>query len=100
MNPFIPSEEGMGEKHRLALRAEVETTNKEELLWELVEYRYNLQKMVDDLWGLKEVPGKSQLHAMFYERLTEEKGYRAHVARNMYNKAAEIVDSAIKSERT
>jgi len=98
MNPFIPSEEGMGEKYRLALKAEVEVSNREELLWELVEYRYNLQKLVDELWGLKELPGVGQLHAMFYDRLTEERGYRAHVTRIMYNKAASLVDSARESE--
>jgi len=102
MNPFIPSEEGMGEKrsrakYRLALRAEAETKEREQLLWELVEYRYNLQKLVDELWGLKEVPGKGQLHAMFYERLAKERGYRAHVARNMYKKAGKIVKEAIKN---
>jgi len=102
MNPFIPSKKGMGEKrsqakYRLALRAEAETKDREELLWELVEYRYNIQKMVDELWDLKDVPGKSQLHAMFYDRLTEEKGYRAHVARNMYKKAGKIVKEAIKN---
>jgi len=102
MNPFIPSKEGMGEKriqakYRLALRAEVEVSNREELLWELVEYRYNMQKLVDELWDLKDVPGKSQLHAIFYDRLTEEKGYRAHVTRNMYIKAGKIVKEAIKN---
>jgi len=97
MNPFIPLKEGMGEKYRLALRAEVETKDKEELLWELVEYRYNLQKLVDELWSLREVPRKSQLHAMFYDRLTEERGYRAHVTRNMYKKAGKIVKEAIKN---
>jgi len=94
MNPFIPSKEGMGEKYRLALKAEVEVSNREELLWELIEYRYNLQKMVDELWSLKELPGVGQLHAMFYDRLTEERGYRAHVTRIMYNKASSLVDSA------
>jgi len=98
MSPFIPSKEGMGEKYRLALRAEVETKEREELLWELVEYRYNLQKLVDELWGLKGLPGVGQLHAMFYDRLTEERGYRAHVTRNMCNKAASLVDSAKESE--
>jgi len=97
MNPFIPSKKGMGEKYRLALRAEVEVQDREELLWELIEYRYNMQKMVDELWDLKEVPGKSQLHAMFYNRLTEERGYRAHVARNMYKKAGKTVKEAIKN---
>jgi len=100
MNPFIPSKEGMGEKHRLALRAEAEVSNREGLLWELIEYRYTMQKMVDELWSLREVPGKSQLHAMFYDRLTEERGYRAHVARNMYKKAGEIVKEAIKNGST
>ena len=98
MNPFIPSNEGMGEKYRLALRAEAETKDREELLWELVEYRYNLQKLVDELWGLKEIPGVGQLHAMFYDRLTRQQGYRAHVTRIMYNKAASLVDSARESE--
>jgi len=97
MNPFIPSKEGMGEKYRLALKAEAEVSEKEELLWELIEFRYNMQKMVDELWDLKEVPGKSQLHAIFYDRLTEEKGYRAHVTRNMYKKAGKIVKEAIKN---
>jgi len=102
MNPFIPSNEGMGEKrsqakYRLALRAEVEVSNREELLWELIEYRYNMQKLVDELWSLKEVPGKSQLHAMFYERLAKERGYRAHVTKNMYIKAGKIVKEAIKN---
>jgi len=93
MNPFIPSNEGMGEKYRLALKAEVESKDREELLWELIEYRYTMQKLVDELWGLKELPGVSQLHAMFYDRLTRQLGYRAHVARNMYKKAASLVDS-------
>jgi len=53
--------------------------------------------MVDELWGLKELLGKSQLHAMFYDRLTEERGYRAHLARNMYKKAGKIVEQAIKN---
>jgi len=97
MNPFIPPKEGMGEKYRLALKAETETKEREELLWELVEYRYNMQKLVDELWDLKDVPGKSQLHAMFYDRLTEDRGYRAHVTRNMYKKAGKIVKEAIKN---
>jgi len=97
MNPFIPSNEGMGEKYRLALKAEAETKDREELLWELIEYRYTMQKLVDELWGLKELPGVGQLHAMFYDRLTRQLGYRAHVARNMYNKAASLVDSARNS---
>jgi len=102
MNPFIPSKEGMGEKrsqmkYRLALKAEAETNDREELLWELIEYRYNMQKLVDELWDLKDVPGKSQLHAMFYDRLTEEKGYRAHVTKSMYLRAGKIVKEAIKN---
>jgi len=48
MNPYIPLQ-AMGEKYRLALRTQAETSNKEELLWELVVYRYNLQKLVDNL---------------------------------------------------
>ena len=56
-----------------------------------------MQKMVDELWSLREVLGKGQLHAMSYDRLTEEKGYRAHVAKNMYKKAGKIVKSVIRS---
>jgi len=79
MSPFIPLKGGMGEKYRLALKTEAETKERKELLWELVEYRYNLQKMVDELWGLKESSSKSQLYAMIYERLIKERGYSRFV---------------------
>ena len=46
-----------------------------------------MQKLVDELWDLKELPGKSQLYTMFYDRLTEERGCRAHLTRNMHKKA-------------
>jgi len=98
MNPCIPSKKGMGEKCRLALKAEAEVQDGEELLWELIEYRYNMQKMVDELWEMKDVPGRGQLHLMFNEWLTKECHYRGQVARNMYNRAGKIVvKSALKS---
>ena len=35
---------------------------------------------------------------MFYNRLAKQQGYRAHVARNMHQRAGEIVKEAIKNE--
>jgi len=54
------------------------------LLWDLEVYRYALQRVVDALWDLGAAPKKSQAHQMFYE-MFREYGFRAHVARNIYN---------------
>mgnify|MGYP001773003934 CR=1 FL=1 len=78
-----------------ALKAEAEVVEGDtsDLLWDLVIYRHALQRVVDALWDLDKIPRKSQLHQMFYPMLREY-GFRAHVARNIYNYALALVNSA------
>jgi len=87
-----------GAYHRtLKAVAEVVEGDLEDLLWDLVVYRYVLQRVVDASWDLDVVPEKSQAHQMFYNMLRGY-GFRAHVARNIYNTAIALVESA-KSNR-
>ncbi|WP_243681927.1 hypothetical protein, partial [Vulcanisaeta souniana] len=37
-----------------------------DLLWDLAIHRHALQKVIDALWDLDELPRRSQLHQMFY----------------------------------
>jgi len=83
-----------GAYHRtLKAVAEIVEGDLEDLLWDLVVYRYALQRVIDVLWDLDVVPEKSQAHQMFYNML---RGYefRAHIARNIYNAAIALVESA------
>jgi len=83
-----------GAYHRtLKAVAEVVERDVGELLWDLVLYRYALQRVVDALWDLGAVPKKSQSHQMFYSVLRGY-GFRAHVARNIYSIAIALVESA------
>jgi len=83
-----------GAYHRtLKAVAEVVEGNIEDLLWDLVIYRYVLQRVIDALWDLDTVPEKSQAHQMFYEMLRSY-GFRAHIARNIYSTAIALVESA------
>jgi len=83
-----------GAYHRtLKAVAEVVEGDIGDLLWDLVIYRYALQRVVDALWDLDAIPKKSQAHQMFYEMLREY-GFRAHAARNIYNIAIALVESA------
>ena len=81
--------------HYKALKAEAEVIdgNVNDLLWDLAIHRYALQKVVDALWDLDELPKRSQLHQLFYPMLRQY-GFRAHVARNIYDSALAIVKSA------
>ena len=78
-----------------AFKAEAEVVEGDvnDLLWDLAIYRYALQRVVDALWDLDKIPRKSQLHQLFYPMLREH-GFRAHVARNIYNYALALVESA------
>ena len=78
-----------------ALKTEVEVIdgNVNDLLWDLTIHRHVLQKVVDALWELDRLPRKSQLHQLFYPMLRQY-GFRAHVARNIYDNALAIVKSA------
>jgi len=62
-------------------------------LWDLVVYRYVLQRIVDALWDLDTIPRKSQAHKMFYNMLRNY-GLRPHATRNIYNTAISLVESA------
>ncbi len=77
-----------------ALRAKAEVINGSisDLLWDLTIYRYALQKVVDALWDLDRIPKRSQLHQLFYSMLRGY-GFRAHVARNIYDTALTLVKS-------
>ncbi len=83
-----------GVYHR-ALKAEVEVVDGSvnNLLWDLALYRHVLQRVVDALWDLGKTPRKSQLHQLFYPMLRNY-GFRAHVARNIYNMGLSLVESA------
>jgi len=83
-----------GVYHR-ALKAEAEIIEGDigDLLWDLAVYRYALQRVIDILWDLGEIPRKAQAHQMFYGMLRSY-GLRAHVARNVYNAALALVESA------
>ena len=78
-----------------ALKAEVEVIdgNVNELLWDLAVHRHAMQRVIDALWDLDELPKRSQLHQLFYPMLRNY-GFRAHVARNIYDSALAIVKSA------
>jgi putative transposase len=49
-----------------------------------------MQRVVDALWDLDKVPSRSQAHRMFYSVLRSH-GFRAHVARNIYEYALALV---------
>ena len=78
-----------------ALKAEVVVVEGDvnELLWDLAIHRHAMQRVVDALWDLDTLPRKSQLHQLFYPMLRQY-GFRAHVARNIYNYALALVESA------
>jgi putative transposase len=81
-----------------ALKAEAEVIegNPNDLLWDLALYKYAMQRVVDALWGLDEIPNKSQTHQLFYNILRNY-GFRAHVVRNIYDYALALVKAAKKN---
>jgi len=96
MKAFIHPRAGWmpeGVYHR-TLKAEAEVVDGDigDLLHDLAIHRYVLQKVIDALWDLEEIPKKDQAHQMFYGMLREY-GFRAHAARNIYNTAIALVKS-------
>jgi putative transposase len=86
-----------GVYHRaLKTEAEVVEGNLNDLLWDLMLYRYAMQRVVDALWDLDRIPNRSQAHRMFYQMLRSY-GFRAHVARNIYEYALALVKAARES---
>jgi putative transposase len=56
-------------------------------------YRDSVQLVIDEIWGLSEVPSRTELHVMFYSKLMKH-GFRAHHAKEIYVYAESLVDSA------
>ena len=83
-------------RYSIALRAEaiVVEGNVNDLLWDMNVYRYAIQKVVDALWDLDELPSPGQAHQMFYKLLRENYGFRAHVAKQLYKYALAMVKSS------
>jgi len=81
------------------LKAEAEVVDGDigDLLYDLAIHRYVLQRVVDALWDLGEIPKKDQAHQMFYGMLRVY-GFRAHVVRNIYNTAIALVKSVKSNE--
>jgi len=69
----------------------------EELLLEFLRlYRDSVQLVVDEIWGLSEVPSWTELHNMFYNRLMKM-GFRTHHVSEIYKRAKEVVESTRKN---
>jgi putative transposase len=59
-------------------------------------YRDSIQLVVDEIWGLSEIPSWTELHNMFYGRLVKM-GFRAHHVSEIYKRAKEVVESTRKN---
>jgi putative transposase len=59
-------------------------------------YRDSVQLVIDEIWGLSEVPSWTELHVMFYNRLVKY-GFRAHHVSEIYKRAKEVVESTRKN---
>ena len=69
----------------------------EELLLEFLRlYRDSVQLVINEIWGLSEVPSWTELHSMFYSRLVKL-GLRAHHVSEIYKRAKEVVESTKKN---
>jgi len=66
------------------------------LLEFLRAYRDAVQLIVDEVWGLEEVPSRKKLHEMFYGRLVGM-GFRAHHVSEIYKRAREVVKATKES---
>ena len=62
----------------------------------LKAYRDSVQLVVDEIWGLSEIPSWTELHVMFYSRLVKY-GFRAHHVSEIYKRAKEVVESTRKN---
>jgi putative transposase len=62
----------------------------------LKTYRDSVQLVVNEIWGLSEVPSRTELHTMFYNRLVKM-GFRAHHVSEIYKRAKEVVESTKKN---
>jgi len=85
---------------RVTVTARVEAVTPkgdEGLLVEFLKtYRDSVQLVIDEIWGLSEVPSWMELHNMFYSRLIGM-GFRAHHVSEIYKRAKEVVESTRKN---
>jgi putative transposase len=85
---------------RVTVTARVEAVTPEGgevLLVEFLKtYRDSVQLVVDEIWGLSEVPSRTELHVMFYSKLMKL-GFRAHHVSEIYKRAREVVESTRKN---
>jgi putative transposase len=65
----------------------------------LKTYRNSVQLVIDEIWGLSEVPSWMELHNTFYNRLVKM-GFRAHHVSEIYKRAKEVVKSTRKNNGT
>jgi len=59
-------------------------------------YRDSVQLVIDEIWGLSEIPSWTELHVMFYNKLMKM-GFRAHHVSEIYKRAKEVVESTRKN---
>ena len=85
---------------RVTVTARVEAVTPkgdEGLLVEFLKtYRDSVQLVVDEIWGLSEIPSRTELHNMFYSKLMKL-GLRAHHVSEIYRRAKEVVKSTKKN---
>jgi putative transposase len=62
----------------------------------LKTYRDSIQLVINEIWGLNEVPSWTELHVMFYSRLVKY-GFRALHVSEIYKRAEEVVESTRKN---
>jgi putative transposase len=62
----------------------------------LKTYRDSIQLVINEVWGLSEIPSWMELHSMFYNRLVKY-GFRAHHVSEIYKRAKEVVESTRKN---
>jgi putative transposase len=62
----------------------------------LKTYRDSVQLVINEIWGLSEIPSWTELHSMFYSRLVKY-GFRAHHVSEIYKRAKEVVESTRKN---
>jgi len=85
---------------RVTVTAKVEAVTPkgdEGLLVEFLRvYRDSVQLVINEIWGLSEVPSWTELHSIFYSRLIRM-GFRAHHVSEIYKRAREVVESTRKN---
>lgn len=79
-----------------ALKAEAEVVEGRlnDLLFDVYLFSYALQRVIDSMWELERPLSRGEAHDLYYDLLRSYYGFRAHVARNIYNIAYALVKTA------